>query len=89
MLNLYQVSKPSPRPIVGYAKATTFNETVSMDLHEIQSNVWYMHIIDEFSRLSNAVIIRSKAVTAKTFLKNWVSLFGVPRKIFSDNGGEF
>ena len=59
-----------------------------MDLHEIQSNIWYMHIID-FTRLSNAVIIRSKTVAVKRFLKHWVSLFGVPRKIFSDNGGEF
>ena len=60
-----------------------------MDLHENQSNIWYMHIIDEFTRLSNAVIIRSKTVAVKTFLKHWMSLFGVPRKIFSDNGGEF
>ena len=34
-----------------------FNETISMDLHEIQSNIWYMHIIDELTRLNNAVII--------------------------------
>ena len=49
--------KPSPHPLVGYAKATTFNETISMDLHEIQSNIWYMHITHELTRLSNAVII--------------------------------
>ena len=42
-----------------------------MDLREIQSNIWYMHIIDEFTRLSNAVIIRSKTVAVKTFLKHW------------------
>ena len=35
------------------------------------------------------MIIRSKTVAVKVFLKHWVSLFGVPRKIFSDNGGEF
>ena len=81
--------KPLPHPVVGYVKATTFNETISVDLHEIQSNIWYMHIIDEFTRLSNAVIIRSKTVAVKTFLKHWVSLFGVPRKIVSDNGGDF
>ena len=52
----------------------------------------------DFTKLSNAVIIRSKTVAVKTFLKHcfWVrhllkhlSLFGVPRKFFSDNGGEF
>ena len=46
-------------------------------------------IIDEFTRLSNAVIIQSKTVAVQTFLKHWVSLFGIPREIFSDNGGEF
>ena len=35
--------KPSPCPVVDYARVTTFNETISMDLHEIQSNVWYIH----------------------------------------------
>ena len=35
------------------------------------------------------MIIRSKTVAVKTFLKHWVSLFGVPRKIVSDNGGDF
>ena len=46
-------------------------------------------IIDEFTRLSNAVIIQSKTVAVQTFLKHWVSLFGIPREIFSDNRGEF
>ena len=41
--------KPLPHPVVGYAKATTFNKTITVDLHEIQSNIWYMHIIDEFT----------------------------------------
>ena len=74
--------KSSPPPVIGLAKASTFNETISIDLHEIQLNIWYMHIIDEFTRLSNAVIIRSKTVAVKTFLKHWVSLFGIPRNLF-------
>ena len=74
--------KSSPPPVVGLAKASTFNETISIDLHEIQLNIWYMHITDEFTRLSNAVIIRSKTVAVKTFLKHWVSLFGIPRNLF-------
>ena len=35
------------------------------------------------------MIIWSKTVAVKTFLKHWVSLFGIPRQYFSDNGGEF
>ena len=43
----------------------------------------------EFTQLSNAVFIRSKTVAVKTFLKHWVSLFGIRRNFFSDNGGKF
>ena len=48
-------------------------------------------MIDEFSRYSNAVIIKSKqpAVIIQNFIQNWISLLGSPMKIFSDNGGEF
>ena len=68
--------------IFGRGKATTFNGTTSMDLHELQSNIWYMHIIDEFSRYSNAVIIRSKAAVVKTFLKHRVSYLLSKEKLF-------
>ena len=59
-----------------------------MDLHQLDVNLWYFHIIDEFSRYSNAVIINTKSssVIANHFLKNWIRLY---EQIFSDNGGEF
>ena len=62
-----------------------------MDSHQLDVNLWYFHIIDEFSRYSNAVIINTKSsfVIANQFLKNWISLFGSTEQIFSDNGGEF
>ena len=46
-------------------------------------------MIDEFSQYSNAVIIKSKqpAVIIQNFIQNWISLFGSPMKIFSDNRG--
>ena len=83
--------KASPRPVVGLPRATDFNQSVAMDLHHIDKNLWYFHMIDEFSRYSNAVIIRSKnpSVIIDNFIQNWISLFGSPTKIFSDNGGEF
>ena len=81
--------KQPPRPAVGLSKADDFDESVAMDLHEIDSKLWYMHIIDEFSRFSNAQIIRSKDMSVRTFMKSWISIFGAPRKVFSDNGGEF
>ena len=39
-----------PRPVVGLPRASDFNETVAVDLHQLGSNIWYLHIIDEFSR---------------------------------------
>ena len=62
-----------------------------MDLHQLGRNLWYLHLIDEFSRFSNAVIIKSKFtdIIIKMFLKYWISLFGSSNTVFSDNGGEF
>ena len=62
---------------------------ISMDLHQLEPNMWYMHIIDEFTRFSNAHIIRHKDATVRIFMKCWISMFGAPCKVFSDNGGEF
>ena len=41
--------KPPLRPVVGLPRATTFNRTVAMDLHSLDKNIWYFHIIDEFT----------------------------------------
>ena len=60
-----------------------------MDLHQLEPDMWYMHIIDEFTRFSNAHIIRHKDATVCIFMKCWISMFGAPCKVFSDNGGEF
>ena len=46
-----------PRPVVGLSKAKDFNEIISLDLHEINSGLYYFHMIDEFTRYSIAVII--------------------------------
>ena len=49
------------------------------------------HMIDTFSRFSAASIIPSKRaeVIVDSILQNWVSIFGKPESLFSDNGGEF
>ena len=80
-----------PRPAVGLPRAYDFNDTVAMDLHQLGPNLWYLHLIDEFCRFSNAAIIKSKSsnVVTKMFLKYWISLFGTPNTLFSDNRGEF
>ena len=83
--------KANTKPIVGFSWATDFNQTVGMDLHQLEESVWYLHIIDEFIRFSNAIIVRNKGTSTviKKFLQSWISIFGSPNKVFSDNGGEF
>ena len=62
-----------------------------MDLHQLGDNLWYLHFIGEFSRFSNGVVIKSKQsnVIIQNFLEHWISIFGTPISVFSDNGGEF
>ncbi len=83
--------KQPPKPAVGLPKATDFNETVAVDLHQLEKNLWYLHIIDEFTRFSAGAILTSKrsADFVQKFIKHWISIHGAPRKLLSDNGGEF
>ena len=83
--------KPLHRPVVGLSKASNFNDTVAIDLHQLGENLWYLHFIDKFSCFSSAIIVKTKSskIITEKFLQNWISVFGPPSKIFSDNGGEF
>ena len=56
-----QYKKLSHCPVVDLSKASDFNHTVAMDLHQLGSSLWYFHIIDEFTRFSNAVIVHTKS----------------------------
>ena len=80
-----------PRPVVGLSKPKNFSETIFLDLHEVNSEIYYFHMIDEFTRYSNAVIIKKKSpcLCLKAFINNWLSISGAPKRLFSDNGGEF
>jgi transposase InsO family protein len=83
--------KVPPKPAVGFPLATDFNQTVAVDLHELEKNVWYLHIIDEFTRFSAGAIVNRKLpkVFVQEFILNWISIYGCPKSLFSDNGGEF
>ena len=84
--------KPVPRRIVPLARATSFNDNVAMHFHHLNEFLWYLHFIDEFSHFSTGASIRIKhpnTIIHFFFLKQWVSIFGTPNSIYSDNGGEF
>ena len=53
--------------------------------------MYYLHIIDEFSRFSQAGIGRSKKTSEiiEVLSQKWISVYGCSSLIFSDNGGEF
>ena len=83
-----------PRTVVGLPLAQEWNHTVSLDLHEVSGSgrsLWYLHMIDVFSRLSVAVFITSKRPTTNIteFFRNWCLCLGYPQAVLTDNGGEF
>ena len=91
--HLCNMNKKAPlKPISSLPIATRFNQVVAMDLHQLDNNLWYLHIICLFSRYSVAVSVRSKnaEVIAAKFLRHWIGTFGPPdESILHDNGREF
>jgi len=71
--------------------ASTYNETVAVDLHALEPGVWYLHAIDHFTRFSAGSIVTNKKPReiVKHFIHCWISGHGPPSRLFSDNGGEF
>lgn len=53
-------SKTKPKPAVGLPLASQYYETVAVDLHELEPGVWYLHIIDQFTRFSAGSILITK-----------------------------
>ena len=82
--------RASPRPKVCLPLAGEFNELVSMDLKKINGE-WILHCIDYLTRFSAAHTVKNHDPDEiiEKFFTIWISLFGPPQKILSDNGGEF
>ena len=82
--------KPNSGPIVGFPLAHHFNETVAMDLKPFR-NVYISYLIDHATRFSAGAIIstKQKEVIVNKIFKHWIALFGTPKLLLSDNGGEF
>ena len=85
-----EFSRVPPKPIVALPNAKIFNEHVAMDLKTIDAK-HILHLIDHATRYSRACIIpnKEKSTVVSGILKIWTSLFGSPKSILSDNGGEF
>ena len=78
------------RPVVSIPMARDFNEIVSMDLKFWQDK-YFLVMVDLATRFCNACVIKSKSanVIIDGVMRYWIALFGSPRKILTDNGGEF
>ena len=84
--------KTPPRPVVTFPLAKEFNEVVALDLKVFENNkTYFLHLIDHATRFSAASVIKSKKpeVIINDFFRIWVSVFGSPKKVLGDNGGEF
>lgn len=82
--------RPPLRPVVTFPLATSFNETVAMDIKVIQGRL-VLHMIDHLTRYSSACVLRNKTKESivKAVLEYWVRIFGSPKFHLTDNGGEF
>ena len=66
--------KPPLKPAVGFPLASSFNETVSLDLKQFDSNLYILHMIDHLSRYNSACLIRNKKkeTIVQGLMKYWV-----------------
>ena len=82
-------------PAVTALDCKDFNDLVAIDLKFFREDngkqTIVMHVIDHLTRYSAAKIIRSKngEEVVRALLTNWISIFGSPRSILTDNGLEF
>ena len=82
------------KPVVTLPLSQHFNDTISMDLHNLTKcgpSVFYLNIVDLFTRFSQAAIIYEKKpdTIINELNRKWTFVFGALRRILSDNGGEF
>lgn len=87
-----KIYKKTPdRPVVSLPIGDVFNDTVCLDLKSWYGKGWILHIIDMHTRYTRSVFIDRKISSniIDKIMKEWVSIFGIPNKMLTDNGGEF
>lgn len=78
------------KPAVRLPLASSYDETVAVDLHELESGVWYLHIIQFTQFSAGSILTTNKSCEiVKHFIHDWMSVHGPPQKLFSNNGEEF
>ena len=79
------------KPAVAMSMAKDVNDVIAMDLKKLKNGKHILYIIDMFSRFTMAKIINTKKPTEviNGLMEKWITIFGTPGKILTDNGGEF
>ncbi|CAL4059344.1 unnamed protein product [Meganyctiphanes norvegica] len=85
-----QLQRPPPRPVVCIPMASEFNEAVSMDL-KIYGKYYFLVIVDMATRFCAATVVQNKCPSTiiTGLFTSWITIFGAPKKILTDNGREF
>ena len=82
--------KPTPRPVVCLPLASRFNEMIGIDLKK-WNDKYFLVMVDIATRYCQGYVIPNKlpSTIIQALFVSWISIFGTPQKILSDNGGEF
>ena len=77
-------------PISGTSTVSMFNERLQMDLLFLD-DIIALHIMDVFSKYSILTRVRPKNPQEvwDAFLASWVGVFGAPKSLHLDEGGEW
>ena len=81
----------APRiPIAGNSSVSTFNEKLQVDLL-FSDDLIVLHIMDVYSKYSILTPVRPKNPLEvwDAFVTCWIGIFGPPRAIQMDEGGEW
>lgn len=59
-----------------------------MDLHELESGVWYLYTIDHFTCFNTGNIVKARKVSEiiNFLVHSWISVYGQQRRLYSDIG---
>ena len=82
--------KPPPKPVVSVPLAENFNEMIAIDLKSYGKG-YFLVIVDVFTKYCASAVINNKKpeTIIENLFSSWITIFGAPKKILSDNGGEF
>ena len=80
-----------PKPKSSMMMSSEFNGIICLDLKQLSTGDIMIHLIDLFTRFSATSIIKNKHQNTiiDAMFKIWISIFGRPKLVFNDNGGEF